>query len=270
MKRLTSYIRWKCYSLLSCLVKTKKVKTKANCDFKINISSSHEIFRAATFNSKEPEMIEWLKSFRNNAPSQTFTFYDIGANIGIYSLFVASMYPNSRVYSFEPEALNFSSLCRNITLNNMHNANPYQIGLTNESGFSTLLVAIMESGAGAAQVDDVPKYNDSGSVFKQGLYCTTLDELVFDNDISFPTYIKIDVDGHELKILEGAKRVLQDDRLKGLIVEFEYRDQVSKKKFIEKISSFGFSFIKESVWNGAELVDSSLTIKNFIFARNVV
>ena len=270
MKKIIHYIKWKYYSVLSRMLKTKKVDTKANSDFKIYVSSNHEIFRAKTFNTKEPEMIEWIKSFGNNERSQSFTFYDVGANIGIYSLFVANMYPNSKVLSFEPEALNFSSLCRNINLNNLDNVNPYQIGLSNEAGFVNLHVAIMESGAAGAQIGHNSKHVKSKSVFKQCLYCSSIDDLVFNNNMDFPTYIKIDVDGHESQILDGSKKVLSDRRLKGLIVEFEYNSQAVKKKFIDQICSFGFSFIRESEWDGAALVDSSVSIKNFIFSRNLI
>jgi hypothetical protein len=57
-------------------------------------------FRHNTFSSKEPEMLEWIDEYGDEG-----TFYDIGANIGIYSLYYAKSKTGS-VYSFEPSVFN--------------------------------------------------------------------------------------------------------------------------------------------------------------------
>ncbi len=60
-------------------------------------------FRARTLLSKEPDTIEWLKGMKDGD-----VFWDIGANVGVYTLFAAANHV--KVYAFEPESRNYSLL----------------------------------------------------------------------------------------------------------------------------------------------------------------
>ena len=60
-------------------------------------------FRSSTFAIKEPDTLKWIESFDKNS-----TFIDIGANVGIYSIYASHF--TSQVFSFEPDALNYSLL----------------------------------------------------------------------------------------------------------------------------------------------------------------
>ena len=65
---------------------------------------------------KEPETIEWIDSFDQ---SKKIIFWDIGANIGIYSVYAATKFNNIEVVSFEPSTSNLRVLSRNISINNL-------------------------------------------------------------------------------------------------------------------------------------------------------
>lgn len=69
-------------------------------------------WRARTLLTKEPETIEWINTF-----SQTDTFWDIGSNVGMYSLYAALK--GLLVLSFEPSPSNYYLLNRNIEINKM-------------------------------------------------------------------------------------------------------------------------------------------------------
>ncbi len=69
-------------------------------------------FRHSTFSTKEPEMLEWIEEYGGGV------FFDIGANIGIYSLYYALTKEGS-VYSFEPSVFNLRQLAKNISINEM-------------------------------------------------------------------------------------------------------------------------------------------------------
>ena len=75
-------------------------------------------WRVETFYSKEPETLEWIDSFNKN---QKFIFWDIGSNIGLYSIYNAIKNQNSKTISFEPSTSNLRVLSRNISLNNLQN-----------------------------------------------------------------------------------------------------------------------------------------------------
>ncbi len=68
-------------------------------------------FRIDTFASKEPETLGWIEKFNQNS-----IFWDIGANIGIYSCYAAKL-KNCNVYAFEPSVFNLEILTKNIFLN---------------------------------------------------------------------------------------------------------------------------------------------------------
>jgi tRNA1(Val) A37 N6-methylase TrmN6 len=73
------------------------------------------LWRKETFDTKEPETIEWIDSFEKET-----VFWDIGANVGVYSLY-AALHPSVKVLSFETAASNFYILNKNIEINNLAN-----------------------------------------------------------------------------------------------------------------------------------------------------
>ena len=70
-------------------------------------------WRAESFSAKEPETLEWIEEFGGHG-----AFFDVGANIGLYSLYYAKLY-SDQVYSFEPSVFNLGLLAKNIYVNSM-------------------------------------------------------------------------------------------------------------------------------------------------------
>jgi len=86
---------------------------------KINFFVPNQIteYRVNTIFTKEPETIEWINKFRENEKN---IFWDIGANIGLFSIYAATKYKNCNIVSFEPSTSNLRCLSRNISINNLH------------------------------------------------------------------------------------------------------------------------------------------------------
>ena len=93
-------------------IKEKKVKHN-NIDLKFKIVNYISYYRAKTFSYKEPETLNWIDNFKENS-----VFFDIGANVGIYSIYAVKS-KNCEVYSFEPSVFNLELLVNNIQLNNV-------------------------------------------------------------------------------------------------------------------------------------------------------
>ena len=109
--------------------------------FKLYTPNTICAFRYNTFSSKEPEMLEWIDEYGGEG-----TFYDIGANIGIYSLYYAKSKTGS-VYSFEPSVFNLRQLAKNISINTMSDritilSNP----LSNITGVATFMNGNIDEG----------------------------------------------------------------------------------------------------------------------------
>ena len=88
-------------------------------------------WRIKTFFEKEPETIEWINNFKK----RKFIFWDIGANIGQYSIYCAVKHPKSEIVSFELSAGNLRILTRNISNNKLtNNIKILPTGLTKKNG----------------------------------------------------------------------------------------------------------------------------------------
>ena len=106
---------------------------ESSTSIKFNILNEVTFWRAQTIFTKEPITIEWIRNFKKNS-----IFYDIGANVGIYSIF-AALVSKVKVISFEPESGNYNVLMENINLNNLFNKIiAYPVGINNKTSFSKL------------------------------------------------------------------------------------------------------------------------------------
>jgi len=134
------------------------------------------------------------------------TFFDIGANTGIYSLIAAGGNPRRMVYAIEPVPRVLDCLRRNIELNKLHNIriNPYAI--TNYDGEITLYVPNSAIPTDASTLEGFRMTADNISV-----QAKTIDSFVSQNEISKVDLMKIDTEGTEHKVLEGAKKILIRD-----------------------------------------------------------
>ena len=92
-------------------------------------------YRARSFNDKEPEMLNWLDEHLRDGD----VFFDVGANVGIYSIYAALRNSDVTVYAFEPEYSNLHQLKQNILNNQLANKiEIYSIAFSDKSGISYL------------------------------------------------------------------------------------------------------------------------------------
>jgi len=250
------------YDLLSRINKSMTVK-KDGKFFKLKTSTSHEVHRALTFEHKEPETLNWIEGF--GLHDGDMVFYDVGANIGIYSLYAALLYKKAAIYAFEPDSQSFGSLCLNIS-NNQLNIAPYPFAISDESGVGLLHTSILKAGAGASALDHDYVFTNlkNNEIFKQGIFYASLDDLVFKYDFPQPNFIKIDVDGIEEKILNGASRVLSSDKCRRVLVEIQYKDSSDIMAVSSPLLQYGFEMQEKSRW----ITESSgFKSQNFIFIK---
>ena len=176
--------------------------------FRINAETPLEKWRAETFWTKEPETLAWISSFRDDA-----VFYDVGANIGVYSLYCARAHRQAAVYAFEPHPENYRSLCRNVGLNRMKNVIPVFCALSDGIELGTFRFDSYESGTscGTGTGRKMPHL--------QWIFCYSMNALVRQFSLPMPHHVKIDVDGAEGKIIEGMEVLLYERVLKSVLIE---------------------------------------------------
>lgn len=199
--------------------------------------------RVNTFYSKEPETLKWIDSF---IKKKKIIFWDIGANIGLYSIYNSQKNPKSQTIAFEPSTSNLRTLSRNISINNLQNKILiFPTALTNNLNKNNYFSLIKESSfceGGALNAVNV-NYNFEVKKFEiknnYRIFSNSISYFIDNNILKIPDYIKIDVDGTEDLILEGAKKYLK--KTKSLLIEINENFKESHKKIIDIMKKNGFT-----------------------------
>jgi FkbM family methyltransferase len=228
----------------------------------IRISTPNEHHRADTYATKEPETIEWLRENLRDGD----VFYDVGANIGLYSLYAARLRPACRVFAFEPESHNFGNLCGNLVLNRVENVTPCFFPLANHEAFAPFYVYDLRPGGAHNSLGRPSSLRDGPPLLTTGALAVTMDALVSHHGLPAPDLLKLDVDGNEEQILDGAAAVLASGSLRSILVEATWPDE--RKPALSwaesRLAPYGYHLRGKSAWS---IEFNGLRSANFIFAR---
>ena len=135
---------------------------------------------------------------------------DIGANIGIYTL---SLFRNAKyIYAFEPERENYRRLVNNLKINSITNVKTLRKAVSNQTGKSISLYINRDNKGWHST--SIPYSNDI-----QRVESITLDYFIEKNKIKDIGLIKIDVEGGELNVLAGSRKILKKLR-PTVLIEF--------------------------------------------------
>ncbi|MBF0272704.1 MAG: FkbM family methyltransferase [Magnetococcales bacterium] len=184
----------------------------------------------------EPDTVAWLeKTIQTDS-----VLYDVGANVGYYSLYAVAMRTGAKAVAFEPAPLNVARLNHNIHVNRQGNAvMAFPIALSDETGVMRFGNSYFVSGGWSHAGIDGRKPSASGETFFTGCIAYTLDDFLrAATFLPHPTHLKVDVDGPELKVLRGAAATLADPRLRHLLIEM--RDDQEVREAERMVKQWGF------------------------------
>jgi len=190
-----------------------------DCEIWIRASSPMERSWRARSCAKEPWTVEWLR----NTVRADEVLYDIGANVGTFSL-VAAKHCQARVIAFEPGYASFARLCDNIQLNGcQHMIVPVPIPLTNSNGIFGFKYRSVDPGQSRHKLKpDAWRFRGAAPAtarYEQPMLAMTLDDVVTTFHLPEPHHVKVDVDGAEDRVLVGARQVLKSARLRSVLIE---------------------------------------------------
>ena len=185
---------------------------------------------------------------------QPKSMLDIGANYGYYSLLIEKIFPRCHVYAFEPIPYSFQALEENLTLNRSTNVSIFNKGLSDKHG--TSIFYYYPQGSGNASLSNL-----SGRTDIETINCEldTVDRFVMEKGIGVD-FIKCDVEGAELLVLNGALNTLQKHKpfvFVELLRKWSAKFNYHPNEFIEKMSSLGY--ICYVLQNGKPAVCSRVT-----------
>lgn len=127
---------------------------------------------------------------------------DVGANIGAISLCLGYLAPHGRVFAFEPSSHNFGFLLRNILQNDIKNILPLNYGILNKECIVDF--SYVEEVAGCSFISETGIKEGVPEIVK----CTNLDTWIDLTGIRRVDFIKMDVEGSEIKALSGSLKTL--------------------------------------------------------------
>ncbi|MDD5173073.1 MAG: FkbM family methyltransferase [Patescibacteria group bacterium] len=190
-------------------------------------------------------IIEQYKNATENYNNTTNpVVIDLGANIGLFSIYTKMKIPNAEIFAYEPVPKNFDILLENIKKNDLKKITPYCLGI---SGKEEKRYLYLEDSVSHSI------YLNNQNKGKQciNITCITLEKILRDNKIDICDILKIDTEGSEYEILYNCSRNTLE-RIKKIILEchhiksFENYNKKSMEKFLID-NEFSISDVDENI-----------------------
>jgi FkbM family methyltransferase len=178
------------------------------------------------------DSLELLELLKSRPPT---TIFDVGANVGTWTLLAKAIFPRTAIHCFEPLAMHQAALARAV------------------GGLSDVTLHNVALGAEAESRDiNVCSFSDASSfleftaegkllqglemVANERLEVAVLDEYVSAHSLPLPDLIKLDVQGYELQVLKGAERCLQ--HAQAIIAEVSFRELYKGQSLFNDVVEF--------------------------------
>lgn len=181
-----------------------------------------------TWATAEPATLDWIDGFPPGS-----ALLDVGANVGRFALYAAARHPSLRVAAVDPDARVSHRFARSIALNGL------QARITNvlaaasdRDGFERMTFdARVEQGRVGVGAPDAGAFGYTVATMR-------IDSMVARGLVEQPSHVKIDVDGHELRVLAGARETLRSPVMRSILVEV---DAASKSAVTATLAEAGFA-----------------------------
>lgn len=240
---------------LAGLLTRRRTVRLGDVSFSLQCDNHITHFRWFLFRTKEVEVREFIDT---HVPDGGL-FMDIGANIGVFTLYAGKRHPRLRVASFEPEYSNLHYLKENILANGLSDrVSVFSVAVSDQAGLSRLYIQDTTPGAAVHSESRTPIDTTAEGfavTWSEGVSITTLDTACAHLG-EVPDALKIDTDGNEAKILAGGTATLADRRLKAVAIEMPM-DATDEGACRSALEGSGFSLIwshpstRNEIWSRA-------------------
>lgn len=219
---------------------------------------------ALNFFGYETKETDFVLTIIRESLHPNFTVFDIGANVGWYSLNISKEFPEIKIHAFEPIPKTFGYLNDNIKLNGLKNITTNNFGLSNAN--KDVLFYYFKEGSGNSSLANLSNISGTEGINSK-VY--KLDTYIKTNNLSVD-FIKCDVEGAELFVFEGARETLLKHKpivftemLRKWSSKFEYHPN----DIIFLFKSIGYTCytMNEGKLSPFNLMDENTIETNFIF-----
>lgn len=170
--------------------------------------------------------------FIRSIAKENWVCVDIGANIGYWSIILADRCPNGTIYAFEPSPFPHALLQLNILLNAYKNVNIFQTALSDVEGLTTFTVS---KDTGFSSFQDTRRKGIDKQI---EVICTSLDTTMTKYASPYIHFIKIDVEGAELLVLQGSTNLFASGRIGLCMIELNEQNLAAYNVTIANIVTF--------------------------------
>jgi len=198
-----------------------------------NDSTSGELYLIKTFLPKHFK--------RDN-----LVLFDVGANVGNYTLKLQKYFPNSKIYAFEPNPKTFDLLVQ--STQQFSNVFPEKVGLSDKNETSKIYSYASEEASEHASLykDVISDLHHDNDIASFEIALEKLDDFCANNHIEKIDFLKIDTEGHELSVFNGAKKFIDNKLIEVIQFEFNEMNVISRtflKDFYD-IASKNYDFYR--------------------------
>lgn len=191
------------------------------------------------FRVYELEETELVKTFVRPG----MTVFDIGANLGYYTLLFSVLVGNrGHVVAFEPAPANHLLLLRNVEANSAANVMVLKSAVAAEEGEVTLTLSSDNYGG-----HNIGEFDDLTHGESVTVACTTVDATAAQLDVR-PDFIKMDIEGAEVRALRGMRKTLTENEHVLLMCEFNPQAlkncDATPEEFVRYLEGMGFRFYR--------------------------
>jgi len=199
------------------------------------------VIRARSMLTKQPATIQWIESFSPNS-----VFWDVGANVGVYTLY-AALRGDTRVVAFEPAAVNYFLLAANCEANRLDaRVDCLLVGLGRGKAIGRLRVSQFSP----AKSFSFREKQNGRRYSEQAALLLSMDQLVGEFGLGCPNYIKIDVPGLTEEIIAGGVELLRRQEVRELHIEMR-EHSTTGKRIVKTLAELGFAIAGRLAHGGA-------------------
>lgn len=158
----------------------------------------------------------WVINYLKNHLSKDAVLFDVGANVGDYSIALRRCFPFANIFAFEPSSINFQNLDISLTDKNVITFN---IGFGESEGNFALYSNQRYSGISSLFNRQLTHLDIEMQSFEE-VEIKSIDKFCMEQAISNIHLLKLDTEGSEFSILKGAKKMIESDKIQYIQFEF--------------------------------------------------
>jgi FkbM family methyltransferase len=212
----------------------------------IKFNNGLQFFVRAKSGDKSILQEVWLKNIYNKYGvnvNNGDTVIDVGAHIGMFSVYAAHLNPNGKVYSFEPFIENYNLLVRHKEINALNNLHIYNNAVSNTEGTQTLHIASENSGGHSLKEFDMNGKSVNIETINLSRFCEK-------NNINKINFLKLDCEGAEYEILFDDEKIL--NKVDKIIMEVHPYFGKPVDEMVALLEKYNFKVDREK--NGKESI----------------